>query len=211
MLKHSQNQCQGKNDLAQEANSHSGGARQEFPQTVSLGLPHGARAPRAAGRLGTLLLLPPARPTGATPPMGESPAMNRGSAPGGGLRGAFFLPRGPVWGAGCGWPQVAGSPVPKHQVAQPIDVGGQQYRQAYQIWAALHPHGVQQELGREEADEQPQKKAEQGAHGGILSHWPEIATRGPRPPGGQVKAPLRCWPNSANISPESRFSLRRPR
>src|SRR4030042_5855304 len=158
MLKHSQNQWQGKNDLAQEANSHSGGARQEFPQTVSLGLPHGARAPRAAGRLGTLLLLPPARPTGATPPMGENPAMNRGSAPGGGLRGAFFLPRGPLWGAGFRWPQVAGSPVPKHQVAQPIDVGGQQYRQADEILAALPPPGGQQETGPDAGGEQHSKK-----------------------------------------------------
>src|SRR4030042_3021637 len=50
MLKHSQNQCQGKNDLAQEANSPSGGARQEFAQTASLGLPPGARPSARGGR-----------------------------------------------------------------------------------------------------------------------------------------------------------------
>jgi hypothetical protein len=143
-----------------------------FPQPSAWGCPggQGAAGPPCCCRR-------PGQP-GLPRPWGKNPAINRGSAPGGRLRGAFSLPRGPVWGPGCRRPQMAGSPVPKHQVAQPVDVGGQQDRQADEILPALHPHRVQQELGRDEAAEQPQEKAEHSAHGGILSHWPEIATRG---------------------------------
>lgn len=72
-------------------------------------------------------------------------------------------------------PGAWGPPVPKRQVREPVDVHGEQDGQPDEVIPPVHPHGVQEELGRQEADEQPQGKAEQGAHGGILSHWPEIA------------------------------------
>ncbi len=89
-----------------------------------------------------------------------------------GPREDYGCSSGDCSGAASGGRSLGGAAVPVHQDLKQVNIDDEQGRQAQEVSPAVQVHRLHQELGGQEAAEQPEEKGKQPVHGAILSNRP---------------------------------------